>query len=125
MVAVILGTVLITMAIIADRFKVGLTTRTYVSAWQGRTSLLLLGTALLMVGLAHVLHWSNEVMWQRVFDGISNGYEIFTGGVVMLLGAVFAVAGKGKAPKAARWIAAVASVAGAIFLFDGLTKVTK
>jgi hypothetical protein len=32
-----------------------------------------------MIGLAHALHWSNEAVWLRVFDGIWNGYEVFVG----------------------------------------------
>lgn len=123
MIAVTLGVFLITLAIVADRFKVGLTTRTYVSAWQGRTSLLLFAAALLMFGLAHMLQWSNQGMWQRAFDSIWNGYEVFVGAGMALLGGVFAIAGKSKAPAQARWIAVAASVAGAIFLFDGLTKI--
>lgn len=54
-VPVILGAFLIVVSIIAESFKVGLTTRTYVSAWQGRASLLLFGAGLLMVGLPHLL----------------------------------------------------------------------
>lgn len=123
LVPVILGTLLVTMAIFADRFKVGLTTRMYVSAWQGRTSLLLFGAGLLMVGLSHLLHWSNEATWQRVFNGIWDGYELLVGAVVMVLGALFAIAGKGKAPARVRWLAFAGSVAGAIFLVDGLTKI--
>lgn len=123
MVPVILGTFLVTMAFFADRFKVGLTTRMYVSAWQGRTSLLLLGAGLLMVGLAHLLRWPNDATWQRVFNGLWDGYELFVGAVVMVLGALFAIAGKGKAPARARWLAFAGTVAGAIFLFDGLTKI--
>lgn len=123
MIAVILGAFLITMAIVGDRFTVGLTTRTYATAWQGRTSLLLFGAALVMFGVAHILHWSNEGMWQRAFDGIWNGYEVFVGAGIALLGGVFAIAGKGKVPAQARWIAVAASVAGAIFLFDGLMKI--
>jgi hypothetical protein len=123
MVPLILGAFLIIMAIIANRFYAGLGRRTQVPAWQGRTWLLLMGASLVVLGLAHLLHWSNTAVWQRVFDAIGNGYEVFVGGGMMLLGAVFAIAGKGKAPAQARWIALAASVAGAIFLFDGLTKI--
>lgn len=124
MVPVILGVFLIVVAIGAESFKVGLTTRIYVSAWQGRASLLLFGAGLLMVGLAHLLHWPNEATWQRVFNVTWDGYELFVGAVLMVSGALFAiVGGKSKVPARARWLAFAGSVAGAIFLLDGLTKI--
>ena len=123
MVPLILGVFLIILAIVGDRFSVALRGRIQVSGWQGRTWLLLMGASLAIFGLAHLLHWSNTAVWERVFDAIGNGYEVFVGGVVMLVGAMFAVAGKGKVPAQIRWIALAASIAGAIFLFDGLMKI--
>lgn len=123
MLPLILGVVLIILAIVGDRFTAGLRGRIQVPAWQGRTWLLLMGASLAVLGIAHLLHWSNTAVWQRAFDAIGNVYEVFVGGVVMLLGATFALAGKGKIPAQIRWIALAASVAGAIFLFDGLTKI--
>jgi len=111
------------MGIVADRFTVGLRGRIQVSAWQGRASLLLFGSGLLLVGLAHVLQWWNEAMWQRMNDGIWNGYEVFVGGGMMVLGVVFAVAGKSTIAASWRWFGLAVSVAGAIFLFDGVTKI--
>ena len=123
MVPLILGAFLIVMAIVAERFHAGLGRRIEVPAWQGRTWLLLFGIALFVFGLAHLLHWSNTAMWQRVFDAIGNGYEVFIGSVVMVLGAIFAVAGKGKISTGIRWIALAASAAGAMLLYDGLAKI--
>jgi len=42
---------------------------------------------------------------------------------VMFVGAMFALARKRKVSAQTRWIALAASVTGAIFLFDGLTKI--
>src|SRR6185312_5585275 len=123
MVPIILGAFLIVMGIVADRFTVGLRGRIQVSAWQGRASPLLFGSGLLLVGLAHVLQWWNEAMWQRMNDGIWNGYEVFVGGGMMVLGVVFAVAGKSTIAASWRWFGLAVSVAGAIFLFDGVTKI--
>ena len=111
------------MAIVADRFHAGLGRRKEVPAWQGRTWLLLFGVALFVFGLADWLHWSNTAVWQRVFDAIGNGYEVFIGSVVMVLGAVFAVAGKGKISTGMRWIALAVGAAGAMLLYDGLAKI--
>ena len=123
MVPLIFGAFLILMALIGNRFYVGLRARTAVPAWQGRTWLLLMGISLFVVGLAHLLHWSNTTTWQRVFDTIGNGYEVFGGSLMMVVGAIFVVAGKGKMPVQGRLIAVAASIAGAIFAFDGLTKI--
>lgn len=123
MIPLILGAFLILLAIIGKRFHAGLMTRTQIPAWQGRTWLLLMGGSLFLFGLASLLHSSSAATWLRVLDAATDGYEIFIGGFMMLLGALFAAAGKGKAPVQARWLAAAASLAGAIVLFDGVTKI--
>jgi hypothetical protein len=122
MVPLICGAFLIAMAIVADRFYVGLGARVQVSGWQGRTWLLLLSIPLFMVGLASVLHWSTVAVWQRALDNTWNAFELFNGVLMMLLGAVFAVAGRGKVPTQFRWIALAVSTGGAIFAFDAVTK---